>query len=414
MLNKERKRFYIINSNPPKVTKETKDVIRQDDINEKAVTVYDSLAKKIVNNVNIDSLRQIVGDDIDIDKKTFVKDNIAIADTFGTLVFVNKKHGFYGVIVNYKSYAIVKWIRIKDFNNDAYKMYIGNKYGELVDIEAEGESALRLKSKSLRSECVGTVEGMRAFSSRISMNDFKYIVGFSKIDGIDYTKAKEYLKAVDGIEIEDDEQCNNSSPTTVDNSNQKDIIDDTKNNIASANENNQSNTNNERVNEIEENGHSEVKAETDSENKDGNGKEASEAIISVDNIYKDVVDTDVNDVNMESASDIIYDAMIRFMSKYDTLTLPISYCSRLHILMRKMIESNVTCTNYTGIVDIKFDREGSLNIGALININEQLGKARLTVLKPFNNVKLTEEQIYEIYSQYEKIRTRGAYTKVGE
>jgi hypothetical protein len=112
--------------------------------------------------------------------------------------------------------------------------------------------------------------------------------------------------------------------------------------------------------------------------------------------------TEISNNSIEPAS--TYDIVLKVLRVNDNISIPKEYYSSLKAYVRKAIESNSSYTKYKAIVELKLNAQDENSLVVLTEYEESNEYVRVTVLKPFNEVKATQENLNDYLLEYDKWR----------
>ena len=382
-----------------------------------AVTVYDAVENTVVFDVDINKIKSVpilVNDlkDFDMTVKKYNKDTDVLNNTIGTAVYVNTQNNFYGVISSTrdKRTVTISWISKENFEKNTFN--VANMNGPFININDKGEQIIKFTKENngpgkfkIRNQCVKCIGVPGAnFSAKISAQQFKESVGF-------YSTQAVVKNAVDNDNVID---ANNDIEKTTEN------IDTNIQDVDSVNkEYNNCVVNNSDIAygnidniqcDVDDNNRNTDAESIDLESSNDNAKEINIDVSSVNSSAVDII----KDTSINVASDFLYDTILKVLNVHDTITVPIEYCARRHLVVNEICESNINGSNYTSITTVKFSENSEMNICAIVNVNESAGKARITILKPYNETKFTDEEIKVAKMKYDDLRVKTSYYKVGD
>lgn len=382
-----------------------------------AVTVYDAVENTVVFDVDINKIKSVpilVDDlkDFDMTVKKYNKDTDVLNNTIGTAVYVNTQNNFYGVVSSTrdKRTVTISWISKENFEKNTFN--VANMNGPFININDKGEQIIKLTKENngpgkfkIRNQCVKCIGVPGAnFSAKISAQQFKESVGF-------YTSQAVVENAVDNDNVV---EANSDIEKTTENidTNIPDVdgVNEESNNCV-VNNSDIAYNNIDNMHCGADDTSSNIDAEsTDLESSNDNAKEINIDVSSVNSSAVDII----KDTSINVASDFLYDTILKVLSVHDTITVPIEYCARRHLAVNEICESNINGSNYTSITTVKFSEDSEMSICAIVNVNESIGKARITILKPYSETKFTDEEIKIAKMKYDDLRVKTSYYKVGD
>jgi hypothetical protein len=116
-------------------------------------------------------------------------------------------------------------------------------------------------------------------------------------------------------------------------------------------------------------------------------------------------DTENSSITMNS---YLYDTMLKVLKTDDTISVPRAYYEGLiNMIMRNIMLSRDGCS-YDSIVKIKFYREAKENIVARVEYKATEEFTRVTVIKPYNDIEITNNKLadYEVkFNQWRKMNS---------
>lgn len=109
---------------------------------------------------------------------------------------------------------------------------------------------------------------------------------------------------------------------------------------------------------------------------------------------------------------MIYEIILKSIKQNDSVSIPMSYYTKLKTTLRKNLYTNMDCTKYTSLVDIKFNLVDGYSILAVVEYDETLEDVRITVIKPYNKNTIDDEELVYYELKYNKIRKENSYSSL--
>lgn len=124
----------------------------------------------------------------------------------------------------------------------------------------------------------------------------------------------------------------------------------------------------------------------------------------------DSSDTEIEEFNSKdyTLEDAMYESMLKILKTDDTISIPTRYYNGLVTVIKRNLMVSRDGTKYDSIVKIRLNRTAKENIVARVEYCESNEYCRVSVIKPYNIVDLSEQQIvkYEIeFNQWRKLHS---------
>lgn len=141
---------------------------------------------------------------------------------------------------------------------------------------------------------------------------------------------------------------------------------------------------------------SEAKNESKSE-----GKSNNKTILEVLDIY--TIDSAETKQHITTPSDIMSEAVLKYLSVGDSVTIPYEYFCKLRVVMQGMLESNQKQTIFKALVTLKFDADSESDMFVLVDCDSETQHVVIEVLKAYNPYKVSDMEIAKYKLSYNKI-----------
>lgn len=124
----------------------------------------------------------------------------------------------------------------------------------------------------------------------------------------------------------------------------------------------------------------------------------------------DSSDTEIEELKSKdyTLEDAMYESMLKILKTDDTISIPTRYYNGLVTVIKRNLMVSRDGTKYDSIVKIRLNRTAKENIVARVEYCESNEYCRVSVIKPYNIVDLSEQQIvkYEIeFNQWRKLHS---------
>lgn len=124
----------------------------------------------------------------------------------------------------------------------------------------------------------------------------------------------------------------------------------------------------------------------------------------------DSSDTEIEELKSKdyTLEDAMYESMLKILKTDDTISIPTRYYNGLITVIKRNLMVSRDGTKYDSIVKIRLNRTAKENIVARVEYCESNEYCRVSVIKPYNIVDLSEQQIvkYEIeFNQWRKLHS---------
>lgn len=124
----------------------------------------------------------------------------------------------------------------------------------------------------------------------------------------------------------------------------------------------------------------------------------------------DSSDTEIDELKSKdyTLEDAMYESMLKILKTDDTISIPTRYYNGLVTVIKRNLMVSRDGTKYDSIVKIRLNRTAKENIVARVEYCESNEYCRVSVIKPYNIVDLSEQQIvkYEIeFNQWRKLHS---------
>lgn len=131
--------------------------------------------------------------------------------------------------------------------------------------------------------------------------------------------------------------------------------------------------------------------------------------VAVENIGSDLEEqSNIEDTN-ENELSTIYDVILKLMKIDDTMTIPRKYYEGLTSIIKRNIMLSRDGNSYDSIVLLKFFREDKKNIVARVEYEASKESTRVTIIKPYNSIELTEQKIVEYEIKFNQWKRMHSY-----
>lgn len=124
----------------------------------------------------------------------------------------------------------------------------------------------------------------------------------------------------------------------------------------------------------------------------------------------DSSDTEIEELKSKdyTLEDAMYESMLKILKTDDTISIPTRYYNGLVTVIKRNLMVSRDGTKYDSIVKIRLNRTAKENIVARVEYCESNEYCRVSIIKPYNIVDLSEQQIvkYEIeFNQWRKLHS---------
>ena len=124
----------------------------------------------------------------------------------------------------------------------------------------------------------------------------------------------------------------------------------------------------------------------------------------------DSSDTEIDELKSKeyTLEDAMYESILKILKTDDTISIPTRYYNGLVTVIKRNLMVSRDGTKYDSIVKIRLNRTAKENIVARVEYCESNEFCRVSVIKPYNIVDLSEQQIvkYEIeFNQWRKLHS---------
>lgn len=124
----------------------------------------------------------------------------------------------------------------------------------------------------------------------------------------------------------------------------------------------------------------------------------------------DSSDTEIEELKSKdyTLEDAMYESILKILKTDDTISIPTRYYNGLVTVIKRNLMVSRDGTKYDSIVKIRLNRTAKENIVARVEYCESNEYCRVSVIKPYNIVDLSEQQIvkYEIeFNQWRKLHS---------
>lgn len=123
-------------------------------------------------------------------------------------------------------------------------------------------------------------------------------------------------------------------------------------------------------------------------------------------------DSETNDSLVESTEiglDTIYDFILKIMKVDDTISVPRTYYEKLTTIIKRNMMLSRDGNNYDSIILIKFNRTSKENIVARVEYDITKEYTRITIIKSYSSVELTDKQMVEYEIKFNQWRRMHSY-----
>lgn len=122
--------------------------------------------------------------------------------------------------------------------------------------------------------------------------------------------------------------------------------------------------------------------------------------------------TEVDDSLLESTEiglDTIYDFILKIMKVNDTISVPRTYYEKLTTIIKRNMMLSRDGNKYDSIILIKFNRTSKENIVARVEYDITKEYTRITIIKSYSSVELTDKQMVEYEIKFNQWRRMHSY-----
>ena len=111
----------------------------------------------------------------------------------------------------------------------------------------------------------------------------------------------------------------------------------------------------------------------------------------------------------EIGLDTIYDFILKIMKVDDTISVPRTYYEKLTTIIKRNMMLSRDGNKYDSIILIKFNRTSKENIVARVEYDITKEYTRITIIKSYNSVELTDKQMVEYEIKFNQWRRMHSY-----
>lgn len=122
--------------------------------------------------------------------------------------------------------------------------------------------------------------------------------------------------------------------------------------------------------------------------------------------------TEADDSLLESTEvglDTIYDFILKIMKVDDTISVPRTYYEKLTTIIKRNMMLSRDGNSYDSIILIKFNRASKENIVARVEYDITKEYTRITIIKSYSSVELTDKQMVEYEIKFNQWRRMHSY-----
>lgn len=137
---------------------------------------------------------------------------------------------------------------------------------------------------------------------------------------------------------------------------------------------------------------------------------AEEKILEIEQLeYADSKVRTTEEKMYEPSKFLMYEYILKMLRERDSISIPKEYYKELSILLKKNMIMNKACTYYISLVVIRFNRDDKFNIFAVAEYDESLDYIRITVVKPYSDEQVTDEQVIRCELAYRKWKKESGF-----
>lgn len=137
---------------------------------------------------------------------------------------------------------------------------------------------------------------------------------------------------------------------------------------------------------------------------------AEEKILEIEQLeYADSKVRTTEEKMYEPSKFLMYEYILKMLRERDSISIPKEYYKELSILLKKNMIMNKACTYYISLVIIRFNKDDKFNIFAVAEYDESLDYIRITVVKPYSDGQVTDEQVIRCELAYRKWKKESGF-----
>lgn len=324
----------------------------------------------------------------------------------GTAVFINKEYDACGYLKERKNGTIgLYWVKMSNALKEKDKLL--NIDGKLIDITDKGRNGFTPKFfKSLNKNFAGALYFSNDLHTTIN-------IGVEKFLGIESTEEKP---------IEEESEAPVETEQT---SEEKDQPEEKEVGTPTNNEDPYKEYKDWLENQLN-NYYNTRKVVEDAEKEKAKAKEVSlQALKLLSLVKSDSLETisdailNISDIacmdeptmqeDENNTSDMVYELMLKSIKENDSISISFDYYKKLKTTLKKTLSNNMALTKYTALVEIKLNVNDAKHLLVIVDYDESIESIRITVLKPYNSVKIDDSKLVYYEMKYRKWKKDHGY-----
>ena len=376
--------------------------------------LVNSKNKKILYLVDIlnRTYRSIVRDTCNSTK--YQQSEVTVCESSGTLAYVNKEYGFYGILRERQGGASIIWIEANALFNDSRISNIINNTDELCDITEYGLDVLEKSWNNKLKTCTTCKD----LSWRlIGKNEFLVSIGAlapsEEVEPEGTDDVANTNKDLANTNIEEEPRIEIKEFLHENEQSFEENLKQTKENVRDKSEirelfNSYLKTIEDRIDDIKDREQALRNKESDLQNKFNklNNLYSNYDGTELYKLNEEVLDLDLVvsngnvEVSIKDKPDYVWELMLKLLSENDSISISHEYYEKLHILPKKQLEANLSYTRYKSLASLKFNKNDPNNLVVMIEFDDTLPYVRINVIKPYGLNTFEPEEIRDYLTKY--------------